>query len=246
MTIIPAIDLRDGRCVRLLHGDFARETAYGDDPTAIAARYAEWGFRYLHTVDLDGARTGEQSNRDVVQRIVDETPFEVQLGGGLRTRDALAAWFDAGIRRAVVGSVAVADAARVRGWLSDFGPDRLVLALDCRLDDDGIPRLATHGWTRDSGASLWDCIDGYRDTGLRHVLCTDVGRDGALTGPSLPLYRELVDRYPEVELQASGGVRDVDDLRRLRELGAAGAITGRALLDGRIAADEVSSFLRGA
>lgn len=246
MKIVPAIDMKDGRCVRLFQGDFARETRYSDDPVSVAHRYARMGFRYLHVVDLDGARTGEQRNRALVRRIVDETALDVQLGGGIRNRETLEDWFAAGVRRAVVGSVAVTDAARVRGWLEDCGADRIVLALDCRLDDAGTPWLATHGWIRDSRTSLWDCVDGYRDAGLRHVLCTDVGRDGALTGPSLSLYGEFRRRYPDIELQASGGVRHMNDLVELGNAGAAAAVTGRALLDGRIGASEVSSFLRGA
>jgi phosphoribosylformimino-5-aminoimidazole carboxamide ribotide isomerase len=246
MNVIPAIDMKDGNCVRLLKGDFGHETRYSSDPAAVARQFADMGFLQLHLVDLDGARSGKQLNRALVCRIVADTPLEVQLGGGIRDLETLRAWFDDGIRRAVIGSLAVTDAGRVRDWMGEFGADRIVLALDCRCDADGTPWLATHGWTRDSNTTLWDCIDGYRDADLRHVLCTDVSRDGAMTGPSIDLYREFRQRYPTVELQASGGVRNVSDLSELRKLGAAGAITGRALLDCCITASEVSSFLRDA
>lgn len=246
MNVIPAIDIRNGRCVRLLQGEFDRETHYNDDPAAVARQYVEMGFSMLHLVDLDGARDAEQQNRDLVRRIVLETPLDVQLGGGIRDRSTLASWFDDGIQRAVIGSIAVTDVERVRRWLSEFGANRIVLALDCRRRDDGTPMLATHGWTRASTVSLWQCIDNYIDAGLQHVLCTDVARDGAMTGPSLPLYREFRKRYPSLALQASGGVRDTADLDHLRQLGAAGAITGRALLDGCISASEVAAFLHGA
>ncbi len=246
MRIIPAIDLRDGRCVRLYQGDFAQETRYSDDPPDVARGFADMGFDYLHVVDLDGARSGRQQNRDVVARIVADSGMRVQLGGGLRDRDALARCFDAGVARAVVGSVAVTDPDAVRGWFEEFGADRLVLALDCRIDASGAPQLATHGWERQSSVSLWEGVARYAGAGLRHVLCTDVGRDGALAGPALDLYAEFIERFPGIRLQASGGVRHIGDLAALRDAGAAAAITGRALLDGRISHDEVASFRQSA
>ncbi|MDH5344843.1 MAG: HisA/HisF-related TIM barrel protein, partial [Gammaproteobacteria bacterium] len=172
--------------------------------------------------------------------------FAIQLGGGIRDEQAIESWLGTGVRRCVVGSVAVTDPDRVEDWLSRFGAEQLVLALDVRLDDDGTPMLATHGWTEDSATSLWAAVDRYRSAGLRHVLCTDISRDGAMSGPSVELYREFIERYPGIDLQASGGVRDVRDLEVLRAVGAAAAITGRALLDGRISREEISSFLRAA
>ncbi len=246
MNVIPAIDLRGGNCVRLFQGDFDRETRYSDDPLAVARRFLDMGFRYLHVVDLDGAKSGEQVNRDIVAAIVADSGLDVQLGGGIRDREAVVGWLDAGVRRVVIGSVAVSAPDRASGWLEDFGADRFVLALDCRPDDDGTPWLATHGWTRQSDVTLWDCVARYEAAGLAQVLCTDVSRDGAMTGPSLDLYREFVVRFPGVALQASGGVRGMEDLEALREIGASAAITGRAMLDGRIDGDEVASFLRSA
>jgi len=246
MRIIPAIDLRGGRCVRLFRGDFARETTYSDDPPAVAGRFRAAGFDYLHVVDLDGARSGSQANRDIVARIVTDAGLDVQLGGGIRDRDAVAGWLDSGVARVVVGSVAITDPERVAGWMDEFGPDRLVLALDCRRDADGEPRLTSHGWTRDTAVTLWEGLERFSGADPKHVLCTDVGRDGALSGPAINLYREFAERYPRIALQASGGVRDVADLEALRELGIAAAITGRAMLDGRISDGEVQSFLRNA
>lgn len=246
MNIIPAIDMKDGNCVRLLQGDFDRETHYSDDPAEVARSFGGMGFSDLHLVDLDGAQSGTQRNRELVQRIVGETAMTVQLGGGIRDRQTLAAWFDAGIHRAVIGSKAVTDPASVRDWLAEFGADRIVLALDCRSDAHGTPWLATHGWTRAADITLWDCMNAYRPHGVRHVLCTDVSRDGAMTGPATELYRDFVQRCPGIALQASGGVRNIDDLKTLRAAGAAAAITGRALLDGAIPATEIRTFLRGA
>lgn len=246
MKIIPAIDVQNGSCVRLRKGDFAQVTEYSRQPSEVARNYAAMGFDYLHIVDLDGARLGSLQNADCVRAIMDSTAMTVQIGGGIRDSAALEYWLRLGVRRCVVGSIAITDPATVRAWLDQYTADRLVLALDVQIDADGMPMVATHGWTETSGTVLWDCVDGFLDSGLRHVLCTDVSRDGALAGPNIELYREFARRYPSVELQASGGVRDIEDLRRTAETGAAGAITGRALLDGRISQREISSFRPGA
>jgi len=155
-------------------------------------------------------------------------------------------WLDSGVDRCVIGSLAVTHPDKVRDWLSRYGPERIVLALDVRLDDRGTPLLATHGWTRTSDVSLWHCVDDYVAAGLSQVLCTDVSRDGALSGPNLTLYEEFAGRYPGIGLQASGGIRHVADLEALQKTGAGAAITGRALLDGRITAKEISPFLQSA
>lgn len=246
MKVIPAIDLRGGRCVRLSQGDFDRETEYSTDPAAIAQEYASMNVSELHMVDLDGARGGVQENRELVRRIAAESPLALQLGGGIRDRSKLAEWFEHGVARCVIGSIAITDTERTLSWLREYGPERIVLALDVRLDDSGVPRLVTHGWNKKTELSLWDCIARYRDAGLRHVLCTDVARDGEMSGPNLALYTEFVDRCPDIELQASGGVRNLSDLRQLRQLGAAAAITGRALLEGELTAEEVRAFPQNA
>jgi phosphoribosylformimino-5-aminoimidazole carboxamide ribotide isomerase len=246
MNIIPAIDLHNGSCVRLYQGDFAQATTYSDDPAELARRFAGFGFSQLHVVDLDGAREGSQRNQDCVHAISRASDMSIQLGGGIRERATLERWFAAGVARCVLGSVAVTDPDRVKEWLDEFSSEQIVLALDVRIDDNGLPLLATHGWVQTSDLSLWDCLDDYAGYGLRHVLCTDVGRDGALCGPNLELYRELVERYPAISLQASGGVRNIEDLALAAQTGAAGAITGRALLDGRISPQEIASFQQNA
>jgi phosphoribosylformimino-5-aminoimidazole carboxamide ribotide isomerase len=244
MKIIPAIDLQGGACVRLYQGDFDKRTEYSKDPTAVARDFQAKGFEYLHLVDLDGAKHGEQKNRAIVAAIAMESDLEIQLGGGIRDRQTVADWLSAGISRCVIGSLAVKETDTVKNWLEEFGPDRIVLALDISLDDRNLPILATHGWTESSGIDLWQCIDAYIADGIRHVLCTDVARDGAMSGPNLDLYRKFVRRYPSFLLQASGGVRDANDLHELSKLGASAAITGRALLDGRIKTEELGAFLR--
>ena len=242
MEIIPSIDIKDGICVRLFQGDFTKETEYHKNPLAIARKFEVMGFTYVHLVDLDGAQSGRQTNQTVVQGIAAETEFVIQLGGGLRNGSDISSWLDAGVNRCVVGSIAVKDPDRMKGWLTKYGGDKLVLALDVRLRN-GIPQLATDGWTEDSNISLWNAVDKYLGTGLKHVLCTDISRDGSMAGPNIELYSEFTRRYPDIALQASGGVRDVQDLAALHTTGSAAAITGRALLDGCISKEEISSFL---
>jgi len=246
MRIIPAIDLKGGKCVRLLQGDFDKTTEYSNDPVAAARRFSALDVQDLHIVDLDGARSGEQQNRAIVHAIAAETGLDVQLGGGIRDRSTVADWLDSGVSRCVIGSMAVTDVATVTDWLREFGPDRLVLALDVNLRDDGTPMLTTHGWTEDAGLSLWECIDAYSGAGIEHVLCTDVSRDGAMAGPNVELYVDILKRYPDLQLQASGGVRHIGDLQQLRSHGLPAAISGRALLDGEITATEVASFRQNA
>lgn len=246
MNVIPAIDLRGGRCVRLYQGDFERETVYDSSPHELAREYRASGFDMLHVVDLDGAKEGRAQNQETVWRILENDRLSVQLGGGIRSEQDIRYWLDAGVGRVVIGSLALTDAEALHNSVSDCGPERVVLALDVRLDPTGVPRVATHGWTRMSEQSLWDCIEEFLPSGLRYVLCTDISRDGAMSGPNIALYRELVEKYPELRIQASGGVRNKDDIAMLQGTGVWGAITGRALLDGSIKAEEISSFLPAA
>jgi len=244
MLLIPAIDLRGGQCVRLLQGRFDAETVYASDPLEVLERYLAFGARRIHVVDLDGARDGSQGNRAAIGRIVGRAGREaVQVGGGIRTRQVAEELFDLGVARVVVGSVAVTEPDEVASWLREFGPERVVLAFDVRLDDGGTPRLATHGWERQTQTSLWDAVERYLPAGLRHVLCTDVARDGALSGPNVELYRQCTRRFPNVAWQASGGVSEAADLDALATTGADSVISGRALLEGRLNAEELTPFL---
>ncbi len=247
MRLIPAIDLRGGRCVRLYQGRFDAETVYGDDPTRILARYRELGARYVHVVDLDGARDGTQGNRAAIAALANTfADVTIQVGGGIRSRDVAASLLALGVRRIVVGSVAVTRPAEVRGWLREFGAERVVLAFDVRLDAGGTPRLTTHGWEAQTEASLWDAVAEYQAHGAVHVLCTDVARDGALSGPNHELYAQASRRFPAIEWQASGGVSSGADLRTLAGTGAAAVVSGRALLEELIPAEELEPFLPAA
>jgi phosphoribosylformimino-5-aminoimidazole carboxamide ribotide isomerase len=244
MRLIPAIDLRDGRCVRLFQGRFDAETVYSPDPATVLEQYAALGASLVHVVDLDGARAGSQGNSQAIAALAGSRRASLQVGGGVRTRETVRWLLDLGVTRAVVGSTAVSQPGEVASWLKEFGPEAIVIAFDVRLDPEGVPRLATHGWEKQTETSLWDAVEGFQPHGLRHVLCTDVARDGALTGPNVELYREAFARFPSVAWQASGGVRDVADLRELEATGVAAAVSGRALLDGRMQREELEPFLR--
>jgi phosphoribosylformimino-5-aminoimidazole carboxamide ribotide isomerase len=246
MQLIPAIDLRDGHCVRLLHGDFDAETRYPTDASTLLAKYRDLGADWLHVVDLDGARGGLPDNRAMILLLATQNAIKLQVGGGLRNTAALSQMLDAGIQRVVVGSAALTQVEQVHAWLEHFGPDRITLAFDVSVDDDGVPRVMTHGWQRQSALDLWSALDHYTASDLRHVLCTDVGRDGALTGPNLSLYDEAVRRHPQMEWQASGGIRNAHDLQALAETGAAAAISGKALLEDLIPFEELQPFLPNA
>ena len=242
MVLLPAIDIRGGRCVRLLQGDFGQETRYAVDPVELAKRYADLGARWLHVVDLDGAAQGAPANLEVIRRMARAASLKIQLGGGIRSRDDLDRALQV-VDRAVIGSLAVEARDLVTDWLRELGPDRITLALDVRVDEDDMPRIAIHGWTRDSTETLWNALTVYSAAGLRHVLCTDVERDGALQGPNLRLYSTCRHRFPNIRFQASGGVRDSHDLSDLAATGVAWAISGKALLEGRITDGEIRSFL---
>jgi len=232
MSIIPAIDLLDGSCVRLTHGDFSRCKVYELDAVRLASDYAEQGAEWLHVVDLAASRDGPKADTRPLLRLLRGATQSVQTGGGVRVAADIQLRLDNGASRVVVGSICVTKPQQFAGWLEQFGPERLIAALDVTLDETGVPWPRTHGWTRGAEQDLWALLDFYADKGLRHVLCTDIGRDGALAGPNLDLYRAVTTRYPEFEIQASGGVSGLNDLRRLAETGAASVIVGKALLEG--------------
>jgi len=246
MQLIPAIDLRDGHCVRLLHGDFDAETRYPTEAPALLAKYRDLGADWLHVVDLDGARGGLPDNRAMILQLAAQKAVNLQVGGGLRNTAALSQMLDAGVARVVVGSAALTQVEQVRAWLTHFGPDRITLAFDISADDGGVPRVMTHGWQRQSERSLWNAVESYGASELKHVLCTDVGRDGALTGPNVDLYAQAVRRFPHIEWQASGGIRNYDDLHALAKAGASAAISGKALLEDLIPIEELHPFLPNA
>jgi len=246
MILIPAIDLRGGRCVRLFQGDFAAETRYELQPGDLLDRYQQLGASWLHVVDLDGARGGTLANRSIVVELASRGGVRLQVGGGVRSAATIEDLFSQGVARVVIGSLAVEQPDEVSSWLQGYGADRICLAFDVRLDDGGVPRVRTRGWTEETAISLWDAIARFPAGRLRHVLCTDIARDGALTGPNVDLYREAVVRFPGLAWQASGGIRDASDLAVLKRTGVAGAVSGKALLEQRMTSEELRPFLQDA
>ncbi|WP_066095433.1 1-(5-phosphoribosyl)-5-[(5-phosphoribosylamino)methylideneamino]imidazole-4-carboxamide isomerase [Xanthomonas massiliensis] len=238
-TVYPALDIRDGRVVRLAQGDYARETHYGSDPLERARAFAAAGARWMHLVDLDAARAGGYTLAPLLGRIARETHLSVQTGGGVRSREDVARILAAGAERVVVGSLAVREPATVLAWLAEFGSGRLTIALDTRLDPvNGHWRLPVHGWTEDAAADLDTLAGRYAEAGMKHLLCTDIERDGMLSGPNIDLYVHLRKLLPGVEVQASGGIRDLADVRAARAAGCGGVVLGRALLEGRLALED--------
>lgn len=229
--------------MRLLHGDFDAETSYAAAPSTLLAKYRDYGADWLHVVDLDGARDGNSGNQPIIADLAAQPAVKLQVGGGLRNADAILQMLKLGVARVVVGSAAVTQPDAVRGWLGRFGAERVALAFDVRLDESGVPCVATHGWREQSQLTLWSAVALFTGTGLRHVLCTDVRRDGTLSGPNVDLYREAAQRLPQIEWQASGGIRDARDLRALAAAGAAAAISGKALLEDRILVEDLQPYL---
>lgn len=232
MIVYPAIDLRGGVCVRLMHGRFDQVTRYDDDPVARLASFAAAGATWAHIVDLDGAEAGQAVQHALIGELAKAVDIRLQSGGGVRSADDAEALLTAGVSRVVVGSLAVSEPATVLDWLARFGADRITLAIDVKSGGSRyIPALK--GWTEAAAVDLWSALDHYPPGAAKHLLVTDVDRDGALTGPNLDLLAALHRRRPDLRLQASGGVAALADLTEARSVGASGAIIGRALYEGR-------------
>ena len=236
MIIYPAMDLMGGKCVRLEQGRFADRTTYADDPADALARFAEAGASWAHVVDLDGARERAPRQHDLIAELAGSAPLKLQVAGGFRTAASVGRMLEAGVGRVVIGSLAVQKPDLVRELIAEFGGDRITLALDVHIVD-GRPMVATAGWTETSGKTLWDLAEAFPTA--RHLLVTDISRDGMLAGPNFALLDEAIERLPQFAIQASGGVSSIDDLRRLR---THGAIVGKALWEGRISLEEALSL----
>jgi phosphoribosylformimino-5-aminoimidazole carboxamide ribotide isomerase len=229
MIVYPAMDLMDGRCVRLAQGKFDQATTYSADPADALRAFADDGAEWAHVVDLDGARAGAPRQHDLIADLVATAPLKLQVAGGIRSRDHVGRLLGAGAGRVVIGSLAVREPELVTAMLAEFGADRITLALDVNMAG-GEPMVATHGWTEESTLSLWDVAAMYE---ARHMLVTDIARDGMLTGSNLDLIEQCVRTLPGWHIQASGGVSAAGELRALAQAGAAGAIVGKALWEGR-------------
>ena len=237
MILYPAIDLRQGACVRLMHGRFDQVTRYDDHPAARLAAFAASGAEWAHIVDLDGAEAGRAVQHPLIGELASSVAIRIQAGGGVRSETDVQALLDNGATRVVVGSLAVSQPDIVAGWLERFGAEALTLAIDVRPDGDRyVPALK--GWTEAATVDLWAALDRYPPGLARHLLVTDVSRDGALTGPNLDLLAEIVRRRPDLDVQMSGGVSGLQDIAEGRRIGCAGAVIGRALYEGKFTLDQ--------
>ena len=236
--IIPAIDLIDGCVVRLHQGNYGARRDYGEDPLVRLQRYQASGAQLLHIVDLTGAKDPKARQIPLLRELLGSLSIPVQTGGGIRSADDVRSLLDAGAARVVVGSAAVKRTDEVAGWMKIFGADKLVLALDVRINKAGNAEVAVSGWQENSGVLLDDLIRAFEPSGLRYVLTTDISKDGTLAGPNTALYAKLAQTFPNIDFQASGGIGSLDDIRAVSHTGAAGVIVGRALLEGKFTLEE--------
>lgn len=234
IELIPAIDIIDGKCVRLTKGDYDTKKIYNEDPVSVAKEFEANGIRRLHVVDLDGARSKHIVNDKVLQRIARETNLVIDFGGGIKTDEDVARAFEAGAHMITIGSIAVTDPERSMEWLHKYGPEHIVLGADVRNG-----RVSINGWKEDSQEELVPFLDRYLSEGMRNVLCTDISKDGMLQGPAIALYREVMEHYPDCHLIASGGVSSIDDIRALEAAGIPAVVFGKAIYEGKIKLEEL-------
>lgn len=237
--LIPAIDLIEGRCVRLTQGDYADKKVYEQEPVDMAKMYADCGVRRLHVVDLDGAKAKEPCNLRVLERLATETSLDIEWGGGIKSTEALRAAINAGANRVICGSVAVDNAELFASWLQNYGAEHVILGADVRGRN-----VATHGWLKESQVTIDNIIEQFLPFGLKQLICTDISKDGMLQGPNFPLYVELKEKYPTVDTTLSGGISSMDDIRKAAELGLHSVIIGKAIYEGRITLKDLELWLR--
>jgi phosphoribosylformimino-5-aminoimidazole carboxamide ribotide isomerase len=238
ISIIPAIDILDGKCVRLEQGNYSLRKVYNENPVDAARRFEDHGLTRIHVVDLDGARDKHVVNWSALEQIVSKTRLIVDFGGGIKEDHDLKIVFDSGAAMAVIGSIAVTDTDLFQSWLFAYGHEKIILGADA-IDR----KIAVSGWTNITEISLFDFLREYKAMGIRQVLCTDISRDGMLQGSSVELYKEIQQQFSNLKIFASGGVSSVAEIRKLDEYGIAGAIIGKALYEGLIGLDDLKEFL---
>jgi len=231
--MIPAIDLIDGKVVRLYQGRYDATTEYEFSPIQLRNNYANAGADWLHVVDLSGAKDASKRQLPLLKQLMHASPLHIQVGGGVRCEQDVVDLLDAGAGRVVIGSLAIRQPERVQGWVQKYGGEHIVLALDVAINANGEKTLPSHGWIEQSNITLEQVLDGYLSAGAKHVLCTDISKDGTLSGSNVQLYKELAAKYPQIAWQASGGIGKLDDIRALMGSGVAGVILGRSLLEGK-------------
>ncbi|HTM92731.1 MAG TPA: 1-(5-phosphoribosyl)-5-[(5-phosphoribosylamino)methylideneamino]imidazole-4-carboxamide isomerase [Flavisolibacter sp.] len=236
--IIPAIDIIDGKCVRLTHGDYSQKKIYNEHPLEVAKEFEDAGIRRLHLVDLDGAKAGAVKNWKVLEGIAGKTSLVIDFGGGIKSEKDVQIVFDSGAALATVGSIAVKDEETFSKWLEKFTAEKFLLGADVKNE-----KITVSGWTEQTEIWIYDFIEKYVQKGMKQIFCTDVSKDGALEGPSTELYKNIVEKFPELHFIASGGVSSIDDVYKLQEVGCKGVIIGKAIYEGRIQLPELKAFL---
>ena len=234
MQIIPAIDLIDGKCVRLTQGDYAQKTIYNENPVEVAKSFEAVGLNRLHLVDLDGAKAGKVTNWKVLENIAAATGLEIDFGGGIKTEKDVELVLNAGAKYATIGSIAVKNEALFSTWIEKYGPDKFLLGADVK-----DAKITIGGWLESTNLSVFDFIQNYQSKGIKNIFCTDVSKDGLLQGPSLALYKQILKQFPEIYFIASGGVSSLEDLHALKEIGCSAAIVGKAIYEGKVSLESL-------
>ena len=240
MIIIPAIDIIDGKCVRLTQGDYSQKKIYNEHPLEVAKQFEDAGLQRLHLVDLDGAKQKEVKNWKVLESIATQTSLVIDFGGGISTEKDVKIVFESGAALATVGSIAIKNEFEFVKWLLIFGADKFLLGADVK-----DKMIAIHGWLETTDKSVFNFIENYISKGVQQIFCTDVSKDGKLEGPSVDLYKEIITKFPGLYFIASGGVASVDDLHALKEIGCKAVIVGKAIYENRISLNEIKAFANG-
>jgi phosphoribosylformimino-5-aminoimidazole carboxamide ribotide isomerase len=238
MEIIPAIDIIDGKCVRLTHGDYNQKKVYNEHPLEVAKQFEDAGIRRLHLVDLDGAKEGKVKNWKVLEAIAGKTSLMIDFGGGIKSEKDVQIIFESGAVLATVGSIAVKEEEVFTGWLKKFGAGKFLLGADVKEE-----KITVSGWTEQTEIWIYDFIEKYTAQGIQQLFCTDVAKDGALEGPSTELYKSIIEKFPLLHFIASGGVSSIDDVYRLQDIGCKGVIIGKAIYEGRIALSQLKKLV---
>lgn len=237
MRILPAIDLIDGKCVRLTQGDYAQKKVYNENPAAVAKEFEEAGLTYLHLVDLDGAKAGKVINWKVVEAITSTTKLRVDFGGGIKTEEEIQRLFDLNVRQVNIGSIAVKQPEKVYEWAKRFGAEKIILSADVKGES-----VAISGWQENSNINIFDFVQQYAAHGIQYVTCTDIGVDGMLSGPNVDLYKKLLQKFPTLKLVASGGVGAFEHVTSLVPTGVDGVIIGKAIYEGKVTLKQLSTI----
>jgi phosphoribosylformimino-5-aminoimidazole carboxamide ribotide isomerase len=238
MRIIPAIDIIEGKCVRLTKGDYSTKKIYNEDPLEVAKSFEAVGIEYLHLVDLDGAKSKHIVNHKILEKIASKTTLKIDFGGGLKSDKDLQIAFESGANQITGGSIAVKNPQLFESWIHTYGNEKIILGADCKDE-----KIATNGWQEESDLEIIPFIENYKTKGVQYVICTDISKDGMLEGPSFKLYKKIIKSIPNFNLIASGGISKIDEFPKLKEMGCEGVILGKAIYENRISLKQIEQFL---